>query len=125
MVLVRARSHETWQELLDLENTTPQSRQETLASTEPSSGDSAAESGVVCEVGLDLEACHLGEECVPLSEKSRNGVCRCKTGWTRKKGGSGQQCEEIVTGTGGGYFVCLRSLVFSTSLLMGTFFHVD
>jgi hypothetical protein len=37
----------------------------------------------VCEVGLDLQDCKADEECVPVQEKSRNGLCKCKPGFTR------------------------------------------
>ena len=110
MVLVRPKTHDTWQELLDKqpsENEDESDGTEEAATTignDFSTADSfatedvdegAGRKGVVCEVGLDLEACHLGEECVALAKKSRNGVCQCKEGWVRKEGGSGQECEEI------------------------------
>ena len=107
MVLVRPKTHETWQELLEEEPTTTSEDLTTEDSTQvesssaTDSGDSVTDEvnggrkGVVCEVGLDLESCHIGEECVAVAKKSRNGICRCKEGWVRKKGGSGQQCEEV------------------------------
>ncbi len=36
-----------------------------------------------CEVGLDLQDCKANEECVPVQDKSRNGLCKCKEGFSR------------------------------------------
>jgi len=49
-----------------------------------------AQTDTVCEVGLDQETCKAGEICVPLHQKSRNGVCRCDEGYTN----TGNGCEE-------------------------------
>jgi len=35
----------------------------------------------VCEVGLDSEVCHPNETCEAKNDKSRNGICKCKTGF--------------------------------------------
>ena len=42
----------------------------------------------VCEAGLDLDTCRLGEICVKKNDKSRNGVCQCRDGFTRDNSGS-------------------------------------
>ena len=50
----------------------------------------------VCEVGLDSDTCRPGEICVAKNDKSRNGICQCKDGFTRDNSGS---CTSTSTST--------------------------
>ena len=80
LVLVRPPSGGAW----DLSSVASQTS--TTASASTKLGDLNSASARVCEVGLDAEACRPREECRPLQEKSRNGVCRCVAGAVRDPG---------------------------------------
>lgn len=65
--------------------TTSTTTTSTTATTTVAPSNKVQES--VCEVGLDIQDCKTNEECVPVQDKSRNGVCKCKLGFSRNPTG--------------------------------------
>lgn len=75
MVLVRPSHHMSWQDVPG------------FSDANVTSPVTAIAGAVACEVGLAAEACGANQDCAPPNNKSRNGVCTCKKGFTREPDG--------------------------------------